>query len=127
MITNQKNLIMSVSYISHKGKKILYVDYTKCKSPKETLDVLELVRQEYLKSNEMMITVNDFRDAYASSEFMNKVSELGKQLFTKRTIKSAAVGVAGIKKILVNAYNIFAENKVTLFDTKEEALDWVVK
>jgi hypothetical protein len=118
---------MSVSYIQHKGKKIMFIDYTQCKTSKETLDVLETVRQEYLKTDEMIISLNDFRDAYGSSEFMKKASELGKELFDKRTYKTAAIGVTGIKKILVNAYNAFMKNKLYIFNTREEALEWLVK
>jgi hypothetical protein len=118
---------MSVSYVFHKGKKIMIVDYTKCKTVQDTLDVLEKVRQEYLKTNEMIISLNDFREAYGSNEFMQKASQLGKELFDKRTHKTAAIGVVGIKKILVNAYNVFVKSKITLFDTKEEALDWLAK
>jgi hypothetical protein len=116
---------MSVSYINHKGKKIMIVDYRQCKSTEDTLKVLEQVRQEYMKTNEMIISLNDFRDAYGSNEFMKKANELGKELFDKRTIKTAAIGVTGIKKILVNAYNVFVKNKIMIFDTKEEALDWL--
>jgi len=118
---------MAVSYIFHKGKKIMYVDYTACKTSQDTLVVLDKVKQEYLKTKEMITVLNDFRGAYGSQEYMKKVSELGKELFTIRTSKSAAIGVEGIKKILVNAYNIFAKNKVTIFATREEALDWLVK
>jgi hypothetical protein len=116
---------MSTSYIFHKGKKILYIDYTKCKSTEETLRVLEMARQEYLKTNEMILVLNDFREAYGSNEFMKRARELGKELFHDRTKKSAALGVVGIKKILVNAYNVFAKNKINIFNTKEEALDFL--
>jgi hypothetical protein len=118
---------MSVSYIFHKGKKVMLVDYTSCKTVQETLDILELVRQEYLKTNDMIISLNDFREAHGSNEFMDWAKELGKELFDKRTLKTAAIGVVGLKKILVNAYNVFIKNKINLFDTKEEALDWLVK
>jgi len=118
---------MSVSYVFHKNKKIMIVDYTKCKTVQDTLDVLEKVRQEYLKTNEMIISLNDFRDAYGSNEFMKRANQLGKELFDQRTIKTAAIGVVGLKKILVSAYNVFVKNKINIFDTKEEALDWLVK
>ena len=104
----------------------MIVDYRACKTTADTLVVLEQVRQEYLKTNEMIISLNDFRDAYGSKEFMKRASELGKELFDKRTLKTAAIGVVGIKKILVNAYNVFIKNKIMIFDTKEEALDWLV-
>jgi hypothetical protein len=118
---------MSVSYIIHKGKKVMIVDYTKCKTVQETLDVLDLVRQEYLKTNDMIISLNDFSEAHGSNEFMNKAKQLGKELFDKRTTKTAAIGVVGLKKILVNAYNVFVKNRIYIFDNKEEALDWLVK
>jgi len=41
---------MSVSYITHKGKKILYIDYTKCKTIPETLVVLDEVKTEFYNS-----------------------------------------------------------------------------
>ena len=105
----------------------MYVDYTKCKTVQDTLDVLDSVRQEYLKSNEMFITLNDFREAYGSNEFMKKANEYAKEVFDKKTLKTAAIGVTGIKKILVNAYNLLVKNKINLFNTREEALDWLVK
>ncbi len=118
---------MSVSYLSYKGKKIMLIDYTKCKTVEDTLSVLEKVRQEYLKTSEKLITLNDFTGAYGSSEFMKKASQLGKELFNSRTHKTAAIGVSGMKKILVNTYNAFMSNKLYIFDTKEEALEFLVK
>lgn len=118
---------MSVSYIFHKGKKVMVVDYTKCKTVQETLAVLEQVKQEYQKTNDMIISLNDFREAYGSKEFMDKATQYGKEIFNKRTLKTAAIGVTGLKKILVNTYNAFVTNKLMIFDTKEEALDYLVK
>jgi hypothetical protein len=116
---------MSISYIFHKGKKIMFIDYTKCKTAQETIDLLEKVRQEYLKTNEKIIALNDFRDAYGSNEYMKRANQLAKELFDERTYKNAAIGVTGIKKILLNGYNVFVKHKIMPFNTKEEALDWL--
>jgi hypothetical protein len=118
---------MSVSYINYKGKKIMIVDYSKCKTVQDTLDVLEKVRLEYLKTNDMITSLNDFSGGFGSSEFMSRASQLGKELFNKRTHKTAAIGVTGLKRVLVNSYNIFMTNKVQIFDTKEQALEFLVK
>jgi hypothetical protein len=118
---------MSVSYIPHKGKKVMFVDYSKCKNVQETLDVLKIAKQEYLKSNEMILALNDFSDAFGNTEFMTEVRKLSKELFDKKSLKLAAIGVVGLKKVLLNAYNVFAAKKVAVFNTKTEALDYLVK
>lgn len=116
---------MGYSFIHHKGRKILYIDYTQCKSLDEMLTVLDSVRELYEKSNESFYVINDFTGAYGSSEFLNKAKELGAKLFSKKTKKSAILGVTGIKKILVQAYNMVVKHKIVLCDSKLEALDYL--
>jgi hypothetical protein len=118
---------MSLSYVYYKGKKIMYVDYTQCKTVEEMLKVLDEVRQEYERTTEVFVAVADFRGNYGSKEFMQKASELAKDHLDKRTTKTAVLGVFGIKKILLNAYNAFVKNKLVPFDTKEEAFEYLIK
>jgi hypothetical protein len=118
---------MSLSYINYKGKRILYVDYTQCKTTEEMLKVLEDVKKEYENTTHMFISINDFRGTFGSSEFMKRASQLGKELFDKRTLKTTVLGITGIKKILLNGYNALVKNKLVPFDTKEEALEYLVK
>lgn len=117
---------MSLSYITHKGKRIMFIDYKQCKSTNEMLNVLEQVRQEYEKSVGPFLTLNDFTGTYGSSEFMN-AAQKHKELFDSKTIKTAVLGITGIKKILLNGYNAFVKKKQVPFDTKEEALDYLVQ
>jgi hypothetical protein len=58
---------------------------------------------------------------------MELVKKYGKELFDARTIKNTALGINGVKKILLSAYNITVKNKLIPFDTKEEALEFLVK
>jgi len=118
---------MGFSYVTYKGKKILYVDYTQCKNTEDMLKVLESVKREYETTTQMFITVNDFRGTFGSSEFMKRAGELGKQVFDKRTLKTTVLGISGIKKILLNGYNALVKNKLVPFDTKEEAFEYLVK
>jgi len=118
---------MNISYITYKGKKIMYVDYSKCKNVEEMLNVLDEVRKEYERTTETFVAVADFRGTYGSSEFMQKANKLGKELLDKRTTKTAVLGVSGIKKILLNAYNALVNHKLVAFDTKEEAFEYLIK
>jgi hypothetical protein len=118
---------MSVSYITHKGKKILYIDYTKCKTVPETLAVLEEVKNEFYNSSGVWLTINDFRGGYGSTEYMRKASQYAREIFNQRPAKNTAIGVTGLKKVLLQAYNAVVKDKIIPFDTKEEALDYLAK
>jgi hypothetical protein len=116
---------MSISYIQHKGKKILYIDYTGCKTVEETLKVLEMVKDEYGRTTGNLLTLNNFEGAYGSSQYMNRANEYAKNIFNKRTAKNAAIGVVGIKKVLLQSHNLLVKDKIIPFDSKEEALDYL--
>jgi hypothetical protein len=118
---------MSVSFIQHKGKKILYADYSNCKTPQETIQVLEQTRNAYLGNNEMFLALNNFSNAPSNTEYMELAKKYAKEYFDNRNIKEACFGLSGIKSILLSAYNLVVKNKVLNFNTKEEALDYLVK
>jgi hypothetical protein len=118
---------MSVSYINYKGKKVLFADYTKCKNTQDMLIVLEETKKEFEKSNQMILIIDDFTGNTGSIEFMQRAKQLGKEIFDNRTSKAACLGITGIKKILLNGYNTIVKNKLVPFETKEEALEYLVK
>ena len=118
---------MSLTYINYKGKKIILIDYTQCKTIQDTLNVLEMVKDEYMKSSENFLALNDFTGAPSNNEYMDKAKKYAKELFDAKTIRNACIGITGIKKILLSAYNLTVKNKLMPFDTKEEALEFLVK
>jgi hypothetical protein len=118
---------MSISFINHKGTKILYCDYSKCKTSQDTLAQLKKVRDFFLASHDKFIVLNDFSNAPVSNEFMELAKKYAKEAFDDKTINSACVGITGIKKILLAAFNIVAKHKINSFDKKEDALDFLVK
>lgn len=118
---------MGISYINYKGKRIMMIDYTKCKTSPEMIQLLEQVADEYRKSGEKFLTVNDFTGNFGNDDFMKRAKELGPEVFDEKTLKSAILGITGVKKILLLAYNKFVKNKLVPFETKEEALEYLVK
>ncbi len=118
---------MSTSFINYKGKKILLVDYSKSGSTEGMIKILHDVRDIYLNSNEMFLTINDFTGSFGSKEYMDEAKKIGKEVFDAKTLKTTILGITGIKKILLHAYNLVVKNKLVPFDTKEEALEYLVK
>ncbi|HPR31305.1 MAG TPA: hypothetical protein PLK12_04380 [Prolixibacteraceae bacterium] len=118
---------MSISVIHHKGRKILYTDYSSCKTIEETLSILEKVKDYYLTHEGNFYTLNNFTNAPSNNEYMELAKKYAKEVFDARTLKNACCGITGIKKILLSAYNLTVKNKIQAFDTKEEALDYLAK
>ncbi len=119
---------MSVEWIEYKGKQILIADYRDLE-PKEFIEKLTLSAKMILEvpPPTKILSLSDFRGAVASKEVMAKLKELGPQV-EARTEKNAIVGIHGIRHVLLSAYNRVAgaSNNQKLFDTQEEALEWLV-
>jgi hypothetical protein len=118
---------MSVSYITHRNKQVLLIEYKECKTIADTLIVLDEIKDEFLKTTGIWLTLHDFSSAYGSTEFMNKANQYAKQYFNSRPSKNATFGLKGIKKVLLQGYNLVVKDKIVPFDSMEEALDYLTK
>jgi hypothetical protein len=74
----------------------------------------------------MNCSLSNFEGTFGSDEFMARTRELS-PLFQSKTKKEAVLGIKGLKKILLHAYNAFSKSKLLQFNTKEEALDYLVQ
>ena len=112
------------SLITHKGKEILYVDYTGM-SKEEILNVMDEATTYALELNRPMLRLSNMTGVFAVPDVVEKAKESGK-ITNHLTIKRAAVGITGAKKVLFNAFNRFSGNNTRAFDTVEDAKDWLV-
>lgn len=117
---------MPVSYINHKGKKILYVDLSESKSEKRSLELLEETKNAYLSANEKLLVLVNTEDAYVNPVISSKMKEYGKQYFNDRAEKRAYLGVSGLKQLIMKAFSRIVGNNIRFFDSKEEALEYLV-
>ncbi len=97
--------------------------------PKELIENLELEAKTVLEVPPpgKSLILDDFEGAVVSKEVMARLKELGPQV-ELRTEKSAIVGIHGVRHVLLAAYNRVtgASNNQKLFDTQEEALEWLI-
>ncbi|MBU2914993.1 hypothetical protein [Reichenbachiella agariperforans] len=120
---------MSISQITHRGKKIVLIDYSKCKNKQDMLQLGSEV-PDYLIDlpEEHLLILFDYTNAHGSSEFMKQANESRERVLHHKTTKSAAIGITGIKKILLKGYNALSSNDgMQPFDTKEAALEYLLK
>ena len=74
-----------------------------------------------------VIALNDFTGVAANNEYMDLAKKYAKELFDEKTLRNACIGVNGVRKILLSAYNLVVKNKLMPFEKKEEALEFLVK
>ena len=117
---------MSFCWKTYKGKKIFYVDYSGLNSDQmikllnETCEILE-------KSPEKVPLLTSFENTTGTTEFMNEVKRLGKEVITAKTTKTALLGISSLKGVLVQGYTFFTgEKNLKAFKTEQEAMEWLV-
>jgi hypothetical protein len=117
------------SFIEHEGKEIYYVDYSNIKSNEEFLQIIkgtnafrEKVKAEGKKNLLMLV---DISGSFVYGEVLEQLKKSGKQ--TKEiTAKEAVVGITGGKKIILKILQTITQMNFKVFDTTEEAKDWLI-
>ena len=114
-----------LSHIDHKGKEIIYINYSKLKGD-ELNNAIDSVKHYFENSNlRDVLSLTDVTDAVADRPAMAKLQDIANYC---RTIekKSALVGVTGLKKVLVDGVNMLTNRDFRSFDTVAAAKEWLV-
>jgi len=115
---------MPIHNITHNGKLVLFIDYSKCQNQQEMISLLNEAVSHYRNSPNNIRILSDFTDAYGGIDFMTKLKSYGKELGDK-TDKAAVVGVEGVKEILLKGYNMIAKKPTKSFRNKIQALNYL--
>jgi len=111
--------------VQHKGKNIVLVNLANC-SPQTTFSVLDEAAAVIAKSAPISaLILTDSTNAIYNSE----VSTAMKNFSSKNTpyVKgSAVVGADAMRKVLVAAIRVATKRDIKTFDTREQAMDWLV-
>jgi len=119
---------MSIQFITHKGKAIMYADYSACKFAEQQLALLEEVAHEIAKIPQPTLLLVSYEGVSGGIAYMTRLKELGNTVFKKHMKCSACLGINGLKKILFNGYNrATGASNVAAFSSRDEAMDWLVQ
>jgi hypothetical protein len=120
---------MGVEWIDHNGKRILLIDHRGLE-PEAVIKNIELAAAMVgeVPSPARIRYLANFEGATVNAAVMACLKKVGQEVFEPITDKSAVIGVTGIRNILLAAYNRVtgAGSHQKLFDSQEEALDWLV-
>ena len=114
-----------IRFVNHRGQQVLLVDVTNC----TTAEMIELGRlvPSYVATEPLgsVLLLADF----TGSKFDKSTVETLKQaaVYDRPHIKrSAWVGMEGMPKVFYDNLKAFSQRDLPTFETREEALDWLV-
>ena len=116
---------MPCSVLLHKGKEIILSDFSTCKNDMEMIALIDEIGKLYDRVTGTTLALLDLRGANLSIEFLRQAQTFGKSVASKRE-KSAILGVVGLKRFFLNTYNAFTNGDMKPFNTKEEALAYLI-
>lgn len=125
-------MVEGFSKITHKGKTLFYHDYSgfakdKATQKEKTIKLRKAVTAEYTNQPPLsVLTLVNVENFYFDMDVLKAFKE-EVAIEDKYERKSAIIGVKGLVKTAYNFVVGFASTKVKLFDSLEEAKDWLVK
>ncbi len=113
-----------ITQFEHKGKVITLMDYTKCEK-EELLDRIEEIKSWIVQQPvSSLLTLTDVTDRHFDGEILESFKKLATH--NKPYVRAGGIiGIKGLSKIAYNTIMKFSGRKLQIFNTKEEALDWL--
>lgn len=114
-----------VKFIEHKGKRVLFINYAEC-----DIAMLQAVAEEghrviAREPPNSVLTLNDVSgtnfDTESVAVLRSKVA--ANAPFVRR---AAVIGITGLQQLIYDAVQRFSQRNIPLFDSREEALNWLV-
>ena len=113
-------------FIKHKGQAIFLIDFSHCQG-KDMLVLLDQVRADVARhAPGSVLTLADFSGAKIDKAVATKIKEV---LVLDRPYvkKSAWVGTDSLPHVFYENFKNFSQRDFPTFETREEAMDWLVR
>jgi len=126
MTANGPPLDDRLHFVKHKGHAIFVIDFRNCMA-KELLLLLELVRTDIARHPPgSVLTLADFEGAQIDKNVATRMKEV---LVLDRPYvkKSAWVGAQSLPHVFYEHFKSFSQRDFPTFNTREEAMDWLVE
>jgi hypothetical protein len=114
-----------IRFEMYKGRKVLVVDFTSL-SGQAVLDLIAEAENFMISSEEQkLLYLLNIKDAKGSPEVIDAYKHFSKRM-ADIIWKDAVVGVSKLQKILMDTIRDYAGVALPEFETKEEAMDYLV-
>lgn len=115
-----------IQLVAHRGKQVLVIDFTGCTSPQ--IQRLSLLVQQRVTAQppQSVLALADFTGAEIDREAARVIKEVTAR--DRPHIKRAAwVGTENFPATLLRAISDFSVRQFPTFQTRQEALEWIVE
>lgn len=119
-------LNMPVSLIKHKGKEILFFDYKGLTEEDRILGNLYEGSRLFDNATSPLLILIDVNNSSITWRFTTESIRLSNR-DREKIKKNAIVGVAGMKKFLLETYNLTSKAPVMNFEDLESAMEYLVE
>jgi len=115
-----------VGFISHKGKQVLLLDFSNC-TPEEVKSVSDEARRIVTaQPRNSVLVLADFTGAQFSPDAVTRIKEV--TTYDRPYVKRAAwVHTESLPKVFYDAIKAFSQREFPIFETCEEALEFLVE
>jgi hypothetical protein len=115
-----------VRFTTHRGKEILLVDLTNC-SAQEVIELLSDVQIIVTaQPRNSVLALGDLTGAEFSRAAVTRMKEVA--VFDRPYVKRTAfVGAESLPQVFYQALKTFSQREFFRFETREEAMDWLVR
>jgi hypothetical protein len=113
-------------FVKHKGHAIYVIDFSHC-TAKEILLLLDLIRADISRhAPRSLLSLADFTGAHIDKEVATQAKKI---LVLDRPYikKSAWVGTESLPHVYYENFKSFSQRDLPTFNTREEAMDWLVE
>jgi len=115
-----------LQFFKHQGKTIYLIDMSRG-TRQELLALMDDVADTIPKQpRNSVLTLADFTDAQIDKAVAMRMKEV--LVFDRPYVKrSAWVGTGSLPKVFYEGFKSFSQREFPTFETREEAMDWLVK
>lgn len=111
-------------FFVHKGKRIFKMDCTAASLDEMNAVIDECILQVRTQPEKSVLTLTIAGGTAFSGETVSKLKELARDN-TPYVKAGAIVGITGLYKVVFSAVAMFSKRRFYLFDTVEEAMDFL--
>jgi len=117
---------MSINWIEHAGRKILYFDYRNCMTQEDMIDQLDRGDRNRPRFVGSPACADEPRGLWHRPGFHEQGQTHARDVYVKKDARHAIVGIVGFTRMLLHGYIAFSGSQHTrLLATEDEAKKWL--
>ena len=118
-------MLERISFFTHQGKSIMFIDFNHCE-PKDIVPLLSQIQMTVARHEKHSVLIfADMTDAHIDRAAAQRMKEV-LVLDTPYVKRAAWIGAQSVPKAFLDNFKSFSHRELTFFDTRDEALDWLV-